>query len=166
MTSMLYIGRMTTKLNHPEDIGISAKACFRDSFKAGAAWMMLVYITDIPGLYLLSKHPDWPVALRCCVTLLPLLFAFKYVSSIAQWMRGMDEMQRKLSLESFAFAMVVYLFLTTAWFLFGHAGLWNAIADGTKVHLESIPWSNCTFIICMIHVLFGTRYSILKRRYQ
>jgi hypothetical protein len=163
---MLYITIMTTKLNQPEDIGISPRACFRDSFKAGAAWMILVYLTDIPGLYVLSHHASWPLALRCVITLVPLLFAFQYVRSIARWIRGMDELHRALSVESFAFATVAYLFIATAWFLFGHAGLWNAISDSTNVHLERIPWNDCTFIICMIHVLFGIGYSIFKRRFQ
>jgi len=166
MTSMLYTADMTAKLNHPDDIGISPKACFRDSFKAGAAWMMLVYATDVPGIYMLSRNPDWPLLVRVAVTLVPLFFAFQYVRAVARWIRGMDELHRALSLESFAFATVVYLLLTTAWFLLGHAGLWSAFAQSTNVHLDKVPWKNCTFIICMIHVLFGIGYSICKRRFQ
>jgi hypothetical protein len=166
MASMLYIGVMTTKLNHPDDIGFSSKAFGRDGLKAGAGWMFLVFVTDIPGLSLLKHHLDWPLLIRFTVVMVPLVCGIQYMRGVARWIRGMDEFHRPLAVESFIFATTIYLFLAAAWFLFGKAGVWAAVAQSTAVNLENVPWSNCTFIICMTYILFGAGYSIIKRRYQ
>jgi uncharacterized membrane protein len=165
MTSMLYSARMTTKLNHPDDIGWKPKSWF-DSFKVGAAWLFLVFLTDLPGLYLIQNNPDIPLMWRVVIAAVPLFFGFLYVRDIARWIRGMDELHRVLALESFVFATIVYLFLAAASFTLAKAGLWAALVQATHVHLERIPWNNCTFILCLTYVLFGVGYSIFKRRYQ
>ncbi len=162
---MLYTARMTTKLNHPDDIGWKPKS-WLDSFKAGGVWLLLVFLTDLPGLYFIQHHPELPLLVRLAITTVPIIFGFLYVRDIARWMRGMDELHRVLALESFIFAAAVYLFLTATWFMLTKAGVWIALVQATNVHLEQIPWNNCTFILCMTYVLFGVGYSIFKRRYQ
>ena len=57
MTSMLYIACiMNSKLNTPDEIGLwtGKPYSWRDPLKAGAGWMMLVYLTDVPGAYLIA----------------------------------------------------------------------------------------------------------------
>ena len=165
MTSLLYITHMTTKLNHPDDIGWKAKSWF-DSFKAGGAWIFLVFLTDLPGLYFIKSHSDLPLVLRAAITVVPLIFGFLYVRDVARWIRGMDELHRTLALESFTFATIVYLFMSAMWFMLAKAGVWSALVEATNIHMEQVPWNNCTFIVCLTYVLFGVGYSIFKRRYQ
>src|SRR5688572_4319225 len=157
---------MTKTPNVPEEIGWGSQYSWRASLKAGGGWLMLAFLTDLPGLYLIDQHKEWPLALRTVIALLPLLASWLYVRSTARWVRGMDELHRRLALESFLFATVTYLFTAAAWFLLGHAGLWEAVAQGTGLHLERVPFANCTFILCMTYVFFGVGYSIFKRRYQ
>ena len=157
---------MNSKPNIPEEIGWGKQYSWRASLKAGGGWMMLAFLTDLPGIYLFEHHKDWPLALRAVIALIPLIAASLYVRSTARWVRGMDELHRRVALEAFLFATVTYLFLTAAWFLLNQAGVWDAIAQSTGLHLERMPFSNCTFILCLTYVFFGVGYSILKRRYQ
>ncbi|MDB6057612.1 MAG: hypothetical protein JWO95_1456 [Verrucomicrobiales bacterium] len=128
--------------------------------------MFLVYLTDIPGLVLLKHHPDWPMLVRVTIVLLPFICGYLYVRGVVRWIEGMDELHQRITLQSFNFALVVYLFLSAGWFMLARAGVWDALAQSTKVHFEYVPWNNCTFIICMTYILFGAGYSTLKRRYQ
>ena len=128
--------------------------------------MMLVFLTDLPGLYLIEHHKDWPLALRVVIALIPLITALLYVRSTAQSVRGMDELHRRIALEAFLFATVAYLILSATWFLLNHAGVWDAIAQTTGLHLERLPFANCTFIICLTYVFFGVGYSNFNRRYE
>src|SRR5581483_3134485 len=120
--------RMHDKPNVPEEIGWGKQYSWRASLKAGGGWMMLAFLTDLPGIYWIEHHKDWPVALRTVIALLPLIATLLYVRSTARWVRGMDELHRRLALESFLFATVAYLFLTATWFLLNQAGVWDAIA--------------------------------------
>lgn len=157
---------MNSKPNIPEEIGWGNQYSWRASLKAGGGWMMLAFLTDLPGIYLIEHHKDWPVALRAVIALLPLIATLLYARSTARWVRGMDELHRRIALESFLFATVADLFLSATWFLLNHAGVWDAVAQTTELHLERMPFSNCTFIICLTYVFFGVGYSIINRRYK
>jgi hypothetical protein len=157
---------MNSRPNIPEEIGLGKQYSWRASLKAGGGWMMLAFLTDLPGIYLTEHHKDWPLALRAVIALFPLMASLLYMRSTARWVRGMDELHRRIALEAFLFATVTYLFLTAAWFLLNHAGIWDAIAQTTGLHLERMPFSNCTLIICLTYVFFGVGYSIFNRRYQ
>ena len=128
--------------------------------------MMLAFLSDLPGIYWIEHHKDWPLLFRTAIALLPLIATLLYVRSTARWVRGMDELHRRLALEAFLFATVTYLILTAAWFLLNQAGVWAGLAQTTGLHLERLPVSNCTLILCLTYVFFGVGYSIFNRRYQ
>src|SRR4030095_9458714 len=153
---------MNNKPNLPEDVPYS----WRASLKAGGGWMMLAFLTDLPGIYLIEQHKDWPLALRAVIALIPLIATLLYARSTARWVRGMDELHRRIALEAFLFSTLVYLFFTAAWFLLYNAGVWDALAQATGLHLGGMPFGNCTCIICFTYIFFGVGYSIFNRRYE
>jgi hypothetical protein len=153
---------VNNKPNLPEEVPYS----WRASLKAGGGWMMLAFLTDLPGNYLIDQHKDWPLALRTVIALIPFLASMLYVRSTARWIRGMDELHRRVVLDAFLFSTVAYLFLMAGWSLLNNAGVWQAIAQTTGLHLERMPFSNCTSIICLTFVFFGVGYSMFNRRYQ
>src|SRR5262245_51129900 len=122
MTSKLYTALMNNKPNHPGDVPYS----WRASLKAGGGWMMLAFLTDLPGIYWIEHHQDWPLVLKAVLALLPLLASMLYVRSTARWVRGMDELHRRVVLEAFLFATLAYLFLMAGFFLLNKAGVWEA----------------------------------------
>jgi ABC-type spermidine/putrescine transport system permease subunit I len=159
---------MNDKLNIPEEI-MGLRCSWRNSCKAGGAWMMLAYLTDVPGAYLIAHHKDWPLVLRIIVALLPLLASLLYVRGIVRWIRGMDELHRQLTLAAFGFAAVAYLFLGAAWsLLMDRAGVFESVFHLTRLQtLERMPFFNCTLIIAMTYILFGIGYThIFNRRYK
>lgn len=166
MPSMLYTTRMNGKPNIPEEIGLGEQYSWHASLKAGGGWMMLAFLTDLPGVYLMDHHKDWPMALRAMIAMVPFVATWLYVRSTTRWVRGMDELHRRTALESFLFATVAYLLLTVSWSLLNRAGVLEAIAQTMGLHLEGMPFASCTFIICLTYVLFGVSYSVFNRRYR
>jgi len=137
------------------------------SLKAGGGWMMLVFVTDVPGANLLSHHKDWPLVLRVVITLIPLLAGLFYVRSIVRWIRGMDELHQRITQAAFLFATVAYLVLSVAWGLLKRTDVFEVIFQATHLHFELMPFANCTFAIGMTYVLFGIGYvHIFNRRYK
>lgn len=167
---MLYTTEtMNEKLNVPEEIGWGACYSWRGSFKAGAGWMMMVFLTDVPGAWLIAHHKGWPLVLRITIAMLPLVASLLYVRGVVRWIRGMDELHRQITVAGFGFAAVAYLFLSAAWSLVvDRAGVFEDVFHLTHLQtLERMPFSNCTLIIGMTYVLFGIGYThIFKRRYQ
>ena len=127
--------------------------------------MFVVYLTDIPGNWLLKHHQDWPVSLRLLIALLPLAASLLYVRGIAQWIRGMDELHRRVTLGAFLFGTTLYLIFNAGWPLLVRAGVFAAL-NLTRWHLDQMPFSNCTFTICLTYIFSALGYAIFNRRYQ
>ena len=162
MTRLLYtVGIMNNKPNIPEDTA--------RSWKAGGHWLMLVFVTDIPGAYLIEHHKDWPILLPIIIALLPLAASLFYIRAIVRWIRGMDEMHRQITQASYGFAMVTYLVLTGAWSLLAdRAGILENVFHLTRLGtLQRMPFSNVTLITALIYVLYGIGYThIFNRRFK
>ena len=152
---------MHNKPNLPEEMA--------RSWKAGGHWLMLVFLTDVPGGYLTAHHKDWPSLLPLLIASLPLVASLLYVRSTLQWIRGMDELHRQITLAAFGFATTTYLVLTGAWSLLIERTdiLENAFHLSRAGVLERMPFTNVTCITALTYVLFGIGYAhIFNRRYQ
>src|ERR1035438_9505292 len=70
--------------------------------------MLHIHEQDSPVLFgFLHPHAEnWPVAMRVIIELLPLLMCVLWVRNIARWIRGMDELHRRIMLETLLFAVI------------------------------------------------------------
>jgi hypothetical protein len=154
--------------NLPEDIGFGklAPTSWRGSLtRAGAAWMFTAYLTDVPGGILLRHHPDWPVLLRLFIVLVPLIATALYVRGLAGWIRGLDELHRRVVLTSWLFATTVYLLLAITWLFLDRAGIFAAL-NLVRFHLDQMPFSNSSLAISLTFLLASAGYAHFSRRYQ
>src|SRR4051794_23299190 len=128
---MLYSSHMHIKPNLPEVI---RKLCsWRESCKAGAVWMMIAFLTDVPGAWLMAHHRGWPLVLKIVIAALPLVATVLYVRGIVNWIRGMDELHRAITTAAFAFAVVLYVFLLVAWSTLNAVGIFEAAFQWTRL---------------------------------
>jgi hypothetical protein len=164
---MLYIGGvmntlMKDKLNTPEEWGTY-------SWKSGGHWLMLLFLTDVPGAYLIAHHQDWPLIATISISLLPFAAGVLYVRTIVRWIRGMDEMHRQITVSAFALAMVLYLAMSQVWTLLAdRAGIMERVFHLNRLGiLERMPFSELSFMVGMLFVLFKVAYAfIYNRRYK
>jgi hypothetical protein len=153
---------MNDQPNMPEEIDYSVKA--------GGHWMLLLFLADVPGAFLIHHYKDWPMMARVLLSLLPLPVAVFYVRAIVRWIRGMDEMYRQITVSSFAFAMVVYLAMSGVWtLLVDKSGImenifphWSRLGPADRT-----PFTDLFFMVAMIYILFKVVYvHIFSRRYK
>jgi hypothetical protein len=156
MTRMLYIAIMTTKLNIPESVQPGKHYSFRADMKLNA-WAFVAVALAFASHIILRHYPDWGVALRAFVALSPLLPSLLYVRSIARWIRGMDELQRRIQLEACLFATTGTIFIVLAFNLL--------LASG--IHIPRLPhgldWEDTFASVVFLYVL-GNMF--ITRRYK
>ena len=122
------------------------------------AWALVAVLASGLARWLLHHYPDWDPLLRAAVVLAPLLPSLLYVRSIARWIRGMDELQRRIQLEACLFATTGTVFLTTALSLLQEAGL------GASVRLRhGLGWEGTFGAVILLYVLGNV---IFNRRYR
>ena len=68
------------------------------------AWLGVAAVVYCAMLLLVKRHPEWSPWLRGSLALVPLIPGLLYVRSWVRFIRGLDELQRRIQLEAFLFA--------------------------------------------------------------
>lgn len=75
------------------------------------AWLGVAALVYLAGLTVNHQHPAWSPWLRGGLALTPLLPGLAYLRSWVRFIRGLDELQRRIQLEAFLFAALTTVFL-------------------------------------------------------
>ena len=149
--------------NLPEE---ATQASWR-SLKGGGAWLILAMLAELVCGYFLHQHSEWSSVWRATISLVPLVLGGLYIRSVLRWVAGMDELQRRLMLNSFLFATIAYLAFSAFWLTLDRSGALAALASATQVHLERIDFRSCALILGLTHVFWGFGYTqVFSRRFR
>ena len=121
----------------------------------GWCWVA-VLASFVNEVFLLPYHKEWPVALRAVITFVPLVASLLWVRSMAGWIRGMDELHRRITLAACLFAAIATLFVVTALHLLVVAGVFAVQFQVTAGFI--IIWLVVCFYI-LGHSIFNRRYK-------
>jgi hypothetical protein len=153
------------KPNLPEELFFGKSYSFQANLKVNG-WAFIAMLISFAGDALLHRYQDWHVALRSIIVLAPLLPALLWARSVSRWIRGMDELHRRVALEACLFATVCTLFIVTAWHVMETAGVFQtAIFQAPRVHLSS-HFSTCSFPITLVMGFYFLGHTIFNRRYE
>ena len=84
-----------------------------------------------------------------------------------RWMRGLDEMHRRIMLETWLIAAIATLCFLSIWHLLDLAGVSAAILQATNnVHLEALDKPVFPLTIGMFYLFSVLGFTILNRRYK
>jgi hypothetical protein len=156
MTSMLYTARMNTKPNIPEEIAPGKDYSFWTDMKVNG-WCWVATVTAfVNEVFFLPHHKDWPVVIRAVIALVPLVASLLWMWSVAGWIRGMDELHRRITLASCLFATIATLFVVTALHLLVVAGVFSGKFQATAGFV--IIWLVVCFYI-LGHSIFNRHYK-------
>lgn len=68
------------------------------------AWLLVAVVVYLINFTVLHRNPEWSSLTRGLVALTPLLPGLFYVRSCMRFIRGMDELQRRVQLEAWLFS--------------------------------------------------------------
>ena len=157
MTSMLYSVPMTNTPILPEAVRPGKHYSFAADMKLNA-WALVAAAFCFVARGLLKSHLEWSTLLKSVVALTPMVPSLLYVRSIARWIGGMDELQRRIQLEASLFATTATVLLrTTLDLLQGIGGLQSA---GPRF---ALGWEG-TFAAIIIFYILGN--FIFNRRFR
>jgi hypothetical protein len=76
-------------------------------------WLAVATATYVVELLLLKRNPGWSPIFQSTLALAPMLPGFLYVRSWLRFIRGLDELQRRIQLEAFLFAALGTILVST-----------------------------------------------------
>jgi hypothetical protein len=141
----------------PESVQIGRHYSFRADLKLNA-WALVAVVMALWSRIALHRDAEWGVPLRALASLSPLLPSLLYVRSIRRWLRGMDELQRRIQLEACLFATTGAVFVAAGFNLLSMAGVLQA------ARLQNgLGWEGMFATVIAFFVLGNL---IINRRYR
>jgi hypothetical protein len=122
------------------------------------SWALIALLVAFAARWFLQHEPGWGAPVQWVVALSPLLPSILYVRSIARWIGGMDELQRRIQLEACLFATTGTVFVATAQSLLCGFGL----LQSTRLQ-HGLGWEGTFAIIIVLYILGNV---ISNRRYR
>ena len=95
---------MNTKNSTEPEPRESSMPKFKRSMKTNG-WLFVTTVTYLVTLFLLREHSEWAPMFRVVVTLLPLLPGVIYLRLLWRAAKKLDELERRIQLEAWAFAL-------------------------------------------------------------
>ena len=196
MTRMLYTtGTMSNKPNDPEVLlnfkknsqWADAKVFMKVNYwlficLATGAANALLFHTIVPPLdgVLREDFLTWPVGIRLIIESVPLLAGLLWARSLARFIRGMDELHRRITIEAWLIAALATLGFLSIWPLLDAAGISASVYWATHFHGEFTDkphfilgfWllldkpPSIFLTLCLLYGFYILGYFILIRRYK
>jgi hypothetical protein len=154
---------MENKPNLPDELEPGKKDySFRKDLRVNG-WGYVALAMSVAGEWLLHTHKDRPVVLRAVITLAPVIPVLLWGRVFARWIRGMDELHRRMTVEVCLFATTATLFLFTALHPLAKAGVFQALGFREWWLMDWHSWLLTSWLLICFYLL-GSK--ILHRRYK
>jgi hypothetical protein len=141
-------------------------------------WLATSMMAIVVGDLWLFNHEDCPFFLRVIIALVPPAMWLLWIRNVAQWMRGLDELQRRIALEAHVFAIISAFFVIATLRHLKHEGILKVIFRSSHSFLGKLALGfnlggniteyDCLFpLSVMLFISFLILgYKIFNRRYK
>lgn len=167
MTSMLYIDCiMNNKPNVPGEIFLGdAEYSWRAEWKVTGWLSVATIISGLADVMFPHVVRQWPLAGRIAVPLAEFAAILLWARGLNRWIRGMDELHRRITSASVLFAVSATFFVLMLWHRLDSAGLFNAVFGQPR---GGGSWDICTVAhgFLLLTLFYFAGHKIFNRRYQ
>jgi hypothetical protein len=167
MTSMLYTARMmNSKPNIPGEIFLGDKEySWRADGRVNGWLFVATIISGICDIMFPHAIGQMSPGVRVGIVVVEFLALLLWVRSLAKWIRGMDELHRRITTSAVLFAVGATFFILMLWHRLDVAGLFNAVFGTPKT---GAGWDICT--IChaflLLTLFYFSGFTVFNRRYR
>src|ERR1043165_1115046 len=128
MTSMLYIRFvMNNKPNVPGEIFLgNADYTWRMDWEVNGWLFVATIISALADIMFPHVVRQWPVEARIGIVFAEFLAIALWTGSLARWIRGMDEMHRRITVAAVLCSIGATFFCLMLWHRLEQGGLFNA----------------------------------------
>lgn len=157
---------MHAKPNNPDElILIDRQFSLRTAWNT-CRWLFLALIVSFLCDWIYPKEiRQWPFGWRMVVILVKYLSLLLWCFDMARWIRGMDELQRRLTLAAILFAASASLFTLLLWMELDGVGFFHK-AFGWPFMNNTWGIYDVADVFLFMSGFYGFSYLFFKRRYK
>jgi hypothetical protein len=90
-------------------------------------WLMALWPAVFGGDLWLFNHDDCSFMFRIVIALIPPVMCLLWIRSVTRWIRGMDELHRRITIDACLFAITWTFFVIATWLHLKHERILDAI---------------------------------------
>ena len=163
---MLYSGDMNEKLNVPAEIFMGDKDySWRADWRVNGWLFVATIVSGVADIMFPHVVKQWPLGLRVGIVAIQFLTIALWVRALVRWIRGMDELHRRITTSAALFSVSATFFVLMLWHRLDAAGLFNSIFGAPN---GGGSWDICTVghgFLLLTLFYFGS-FSVFNRRYK
>ena len=145
------------KINTIESVTCSGSYSLKKDLQLNA-WLGVAVGLHLIALVVLKHHPEWTPLTRGLLTLTPMIPGWLYVRTCLRFIRGLDELQRRIQLEAWLFGALGALIIGTVINTLNANGV--SLGSDLNHGLGLLGTFNLTFL------LWAVSSVIANRRYK
>ena len=124
-------------------------------------WMLVaLIISSASDVFFPDQIKTRQLAWRAIIAIAPFPFILLWVRDLKRWIRGMDELHRRITLATIVFAVSATLFVVALWHLLARAGI------GHISFMPPFDPNSVWVILSLMTAFYFHGYRIFNRRYQ
>jgi len=157
---------MNNKPNIPGEIFLGEKEySWRADWKVNGWLMVATLISAFADIVFAHIVKQWPLGWRVGIVLVEFLALALWARSLGCWIRGMDEMHRRITVSAVLFSISATFFTLMLWHRLDSAGLFNAIFSTPK---GGGSWDICTIShgFLLLTLFYFAGHALFNRRYK
>ena len=158
---------MNTKPNLPDEIWLG-----RQEYSAWTDWkvngwlFVAAIVSCITDILFPHAVKQWPVAARALVAVIPFLALLVWVRNLARWIRGMDELHRRITVAATLFSVSATFFFVVLWHRLEKAGVFQTASPAAIAPEGNWDIGTVGHIFLLMTFFYFLGQRIFNRRYQ
>jgi uncharacterized protein YacL len=157
---------MNNELNTPDQIWLGKKDySFWTDWKVNGWLFVATIISGLSDIVFRSAVMQWSLGARTLLAAVPFVLILLWVRALARWIKGMDELHRRITLAAVLFATSAAFFVVILWHRLNEAGLFSAAFPGGR---PNASWDIATLghIFLLLTFFYFLGHTIFNRRYR
>ena len=154
---------MTNKPNVPGEIFLGNKDySIRMDWKVSGWLFLATLISCFSDIMFPRMVQQWPIGWRVTVATIPFLLILLWTRNLAHWIRGMDELHRRITVKAILFAVSATFFFVMLWHRLDVTGFFSAIfprRSSWDIATVGHAFLLLTFFYFLGHTIFNRRYK-------
>jgi len=154
------------KPNNPDEIWLGkAEYSMWTDWKVNGWLFAATIFSGLCDIVFQRQVKQWDVALRAAAAVLPFVAVFLWMRTLARWIRGMDELHRRITMEAVLFTTSATFFFVMVWHRLERAGVFQAIIPGGNA---GATWDIGTIghVFLLMTFFYFLGYRLSSRRYE
>lgn len=137
----------------------------RTAWKACKWWLVAFCISAVFDMIFPEVKKQWPLAGRVAIVLAEFLALILFLLDATKFVRGMDELQRRIATAALFFSVIASFFFFLLWLRLEREGFFNAVF-GPPVANGTWGISSVAHACFLIGGFYGLGFLIFKRHYK